>query len=123
MNRQSIGRAHEKATALDRQLLVGNRSARLVTSADGMVTALIVGVSAGAADVPVRLVDEETLLIRGAHSRCPAEILIGVRPGRETAERVVNEVVRKSNVSSVRVNLNRADVCLTNVGQHRPIRG
>jgi hypothetical protein len=74
-----------------------------VTSADGSVTSLIVGASAGAADVPVRLVEEETLLIRGAHSRRPAEILIGVRTGDNSLDYVVDDVARKSNAASVLV--------------------
>ena len=105
MSRQSLGRAHKFANALDRPVLVGNRRARLVTSADGPVTALIVGASAGAADVPVRLVEEETLLISGAHSRRPAEILIGVRPGDNPFENVVDDIVRKSNAASALANL------------------
>lgn len=57
MSTQSLGRTQEIASALDCPVLVGNRCARLMTSADG------------------------SLLIKGAYSRSQAEILIGRRPG------------------------------------------
>ena len=88
---------------LDQPMVLGNRFARLVTTADGDVTALFVGAVAGASEVWVRLVDEEALLLAGGHSSRPAEILIGVQNDAEVARYHVDDVVRMSQATSVHV--------------------
>jgi hypothetical protein len=88
---------------LNQPMVLGNRFARLVTTADGHVTALFVGAVAGASEVWVRLVDEEALLLEGGHSSRPAEILIGVQNDAEVAWRHIDDVVRTSQATSVHV--------------------
>ncbi|WP_067901738.1 hypothetical protein [Nocardia vaccinii] len=61
---------------LDLGLMVGGRSARLLAFDDTRYTVLVVGEVFGASDVPMRIVVEELLLIAGARSHRPAEILI-----------------------------------------------
>ncbi|MBJ8345453.1 hypothetical protein [Antrihabitans sp. YC2-6] len=70
---------------LDVHMTVGAREARLVTFAclddeDDEWTALLVGDVSGASEVPVRTVEEERLLLAGARSTIPAEILVAVPP-------------------------------------------
>jgi hypothetical protein len=88
---------------LDLPMTVGNRFVRLVTTADGDVTALFVGAVAGASEVWVRLVDEEALLLEGGQSSRPAEILIGVRNCPDEARSHVGDVIRLSKAASVHV--------------------
>ena len=91
------------ADTLDEPMVLGNRFARLVTTAGGDVTALFVGAVAGASEVWVRLVDEEALLLEGGRSSRPAEILIGVPNSTAVPRRHVEDVVQMSQAVSVHV--------------------
>ncbi|PND51828.1 MULTISPECIES: hypothetical protein [Rhodococcus] len=66
---------------LDERVHLTGRSARLIAYQDCEETnyvAVVIGDVTGAEDVPLHLVDTEQILIRGHHSRLPAEILVGV---------------------------------------------
>ena len=104
---------------LDVRMMLGDRDARLITRVDPTddldYTALFVGRVAGTHDVPIRVVEDETLLLVGSHSSSPAEILVcaGDVPdlgGHLTASQVdrdlhrggpVSELVRMSRAASV----------------------
>ncbi|RYF46479.1 MAG: hypothetical protein EOO27_39320, partial [Comamonadaceae bacterium] len=69
---------------LDVSLTLGPRSGRLVAYHDADWDAdyvvLMMGQIIDAQDVPVRVVDEETLLVEGGRCTRPAEILIAASP-------------------------------------------
>lgn len=65
---------------LDVAMTVGGHTARLLAFAESGddYVALLVGAVAGGHDVPIRVVEEELLLITASRSTLPAEILVGI---------------------------------------------
>ena len=65
---------------LDVRIRAGRRECRLLTFAadDVDYVALLVGTTYGGHDVPIRIVDAETILLEGARSAAGSEILLSV---------------------------------------------
>jgi hypothetical protein len=66
---------------LNRPLKLGGRAAQLMSFADedDDYAVLIVGDPTGLHEVPMRIIESEMLLMAGAYSHCPAEILIAAQ--------------------------------------------
>ncbi|MDM7489408.1 hypothetical protein [Rhodococcus indonesiensis] len=77
----------QSGLTLDRRLASDTVRGRLLAyhdaDDDADYVALLIGDVAGSDDVPVRIVDEERLLMEGARSTEPAEILVGTSDDRD----------------------------------------
>ncbi|AWH01350.1 hypothetical protein DCN13_23630 [Rhodococcus ruber] len=77
----------QSGLTLDRRLVSDTVRGRLLAyhdaDDDADYVALLIGDVAGSDDVPVRIVDEERLLVEGARSTEPAEILVGAPDDRD----------------------------------------
>ncbi|WP_238586287.1 hypothetical protein [Rhodococcus rhodochrous] len=77
----------QSGLTLDRRLASDTIRGRLLAyhdaDDDADYVALLIGDVAGSDDVPVRIVDEERLLMEGARSTEPAEILVGTSDDRD----------------------------------------
>lgn len=83
----AAGTPARSGLTLDRRLVSGTVRGRLLAyhdaDDDADYVALLIGDVVGSDDVPVRVVDEERLLVEGARSTEPAEILVGTSDDRD----------------------------------------